>query len=246
MTGIGLEIGPTQRALKNKMQPNRRKRLESLPGWTWSRHEQLWQEGFAHLREFSLRFSHCRVPGGYKCEDGFGLADWVSNQKGKKDKMDPARRKRLEALPGWLWALPSDSQWEQRFSCLKEFSDRHGHCRVPCLYEAEDGSKLAVWVAKQRRREFKMDPARKKLLETMLGWSWGGLSDKWEVFFSELQKFSQREGHSRVTVNYRTDDGVPLGRWAAFQRGRFRRGKMEPDHRQRLEAMPGWVWRIEK
>ena len=65
----------------------------------------MWEEGFSHLKQFSDRHKHCRVTMEYRTEDGYRLGQWVKVQRRTKDKVDPDRRQRLEALPGWVWRV---------------------------------------------------------------------------------------------------------------------------------------------
>ena len=60
-----------------------------------------------------------------------GLAD----QRRAKDTMDPDRRQRLEALPGWSWDVLSD-QWEEGFSHLKTVFRTRGS--LPSAYGLQD------------------------------------------------------------------------------------------------------------
>ena len=101
-----------QRQAKNKMSLDRRKRLEMSPGWSWNVLSDRWEHGFSYLKEFAEREGHCRAPRSYKTKDGFRLGEWVSNRRKNKDTMDPHRRQRLEALPGWSWDARSDPKWE--------------------------------------------------------------------------------------------------------------------------------------
>jgi Helicase associated domain len=219
------------------MDAARRQRLEALPGWSWDPFSDQWEKGYSHLKHFSEREGHCWVPEDYKTDDGYPLGFWVHNQRHKA--MDALRRQRLEALRCWSWDRNSE-KWEEGYSCLKQFAEREGHCRVPHGYKTDDGYRLGAWVANQRTTEGKMEPNRRERLEALPGWSWDVSSDLWEESFSRLKQFSNREGHCRVLQRYKTKDGYRLGAWVAKQRNT--KDTMDPDHRQRLETLPGWSW----
>ncbi|RAU98777.1 helicase [Mycobacterium colombiense] len=89
---------------KGTLCSERQRRLEKLPGWTWTLSEDVWEERCALLEKFAAREGHTRVPQKH-VEEGIRLGIWVSVQRrdALADVMPPERRKRLEELPGWAW-----------------------------------------------------------------------------------------------------------------------------------------------
>jgi len=95
-----------QRLKRAELSEERVDRLESLPGWVWDKFAALWEEGYAHLRDFVEREGHAKVLRSFEAADGFRLGSWVATQRTKKrkEKLSGDKIKRLEDLPGWMWS----------------------------------------------------------------------------------------------------------------------------------------------
>ena len=161
---LGWEYGLTNREyITDTIEPDRRQRLEALPGWLWDPHSDKWEKGFSHLKQFSDRKSHCRVPVSYETDDGYPLGQWVNTQRTTKEIINLGRRRRLEALPGWSWDVRSE-QWEKCFSHLEKYSEKEGHCQVVQGFKTDDGFGLGKWITKQRGKKETIEPDRRQRL----------------------------------------------------------------------------------
>jgi superfamily II DNA or RNA helicase len=246
LTSNGFGLGRwvvNQRKDKENASVERMERLQAVSGWTWNTFDKKWELGLSYLTEFADRERHCQIPQKYRTTDGFRLGLWVSNQRAGKDDFPVEWKERLEAVSGWLWDARAD-QWELGFRYLAEFADREGHCRVNGNYRTTDGYRLGQWVSTQRRTQNELPIERRKCLETMPGWTWDALVEKWELGFRYLTEFADCEGNCRVSAKYQTSDGYRLGQWVQQQRNSWK--SMSAERKERLEALSCWLSQVSK
>jgi superfamily II DNA or RNA helicase len=231
-----------QRTKMSDMPPDRKALLEGLPGWSWDLFDEMWMKRYLRLREYAVVHKTCYVPFGYTDQDGFVLQQWVDVQRRRKDILSGDCVNRLESLPGWSWRSAIEDQWERGYERLNAYVAVTNNAAVSKSYICEDGFKLGAWVGTQRSNKNRLSEQSRSKLETLPGWSWDALSDKWEEGFRYLKEFADREGHAKVSLRYRTADGYQIGQWIATQRKR--KEKISPERKARLEALSGWSWDV--
>lgn len=226
-----------QRSNRSQMADLRRVRLESVPGWSWNAVEDSWMEHLEMLRAYAERHGNTNVPVDH-VEGGLRLGQWTRLRRREHKKLSSERQALLEALPGWFWGRKADHMWEQKYSVLRQFSDREGHARPP--YDHVEGDvKLGQWVVTQRAERDKISPERRARLEGLPRWTWTVSQDVWDDRYELVQRFAIREGHSRVAQKH-VEKGIALGSWVSTQRDK--QNKLSPERRAKLEALPGWTW----
>lgn len=241
----------SQRFARGQLSHDRQRLLEALPGWSWDRNRERWEDGFARLVEFAQREGHSNVPSKHE-EGGYDLGRWVRVQR-REQRDRRLRRDRehlLQAIPGWSWDRVRGplGQWDELFAKLAQFVEREGHARVPTAH-VEEGVELGQWVSDQRalqrlrRRRFNRE--RRSRLESLPGWAWNAFDGRWEERFAKLKQFVEREGHAAVPGGH-IEDEFTLGAWVTNQRRLLRKGQLSDERRRRLEALQGWVWRLRR
>jgi superfamily II DNA or RNA helicase len=236
INGIKLEPWITmQRAKVSALSRDQIERLNSL-GFSWDPHAEQWEANFSELKKFCMKEGHARVP--YRhAVNGLKLGSWVIVQRARKNQLTVDQIRRLNVL-NFSWD-PGAEEWELRFTTLKEFREREGHCDVP-RGVVLNGVKLGQWVHHQRNffREKKWLSAERIKKLDAIGFSWDPFADQWEKAFVELQRFHAQEGHCRVPRNLSVN-GLSLGSWVKSQR--LRTKLLTPERIKRLKSL-GFTW----
>lgn len=236
-----------QRKDRIRMPTDRVKKLEELPGWTWSASDEKWDIGYLNLLEFIKLNAGCSPPQKFKTSSGYPLGAWVSSQRVRKDSLSPDRISKLEEIPGWLWNSKEhdlDITFKKGIQSLKIFLQATGTPTPPAKYITDDGFSLGAWVARQRQR-FKrnsLDQLHISQLESITGWNWSPLEDRWKEMYDQLVTYIHQQGISVVEISSTLPEGSPLINWVYRQRAH--RADLTTEQIYLLESLDGWAWRV--
>jgi len=235
---LGRWVAKQRRALP-RLSPERVARLEHLAGWTWDTDASTWQEFFTLLVKFVKDEGHSRIPSDCIIEDK-KLGKWVENQRSRREGLTDEQVKLLESV-GFVWNT-KEAQWEDCFEALRAYAEHHNNFQIPKEFLVA-GVRLASWVKTQRHNynQHKLSDERISKLESIEDWTWNPRQQQWDDYFTTLEVFAKHQGDALVPNDY-VDDGVSLGKWIERQRSLYRQHKLSPDHRRRLEKLPGFAW----
>ena len=235
---LGIWVSNQRTAHHNeRMPPQRVQRLESLPGWAWTRPDTRWRDTFVELAE------HLQRSSGTYPNNRTMLGRWVFNQRRlfKRKQLDANRAEMLAALPGWTWnAL--DTQWDDNIAALTDYIVRTGHARPPQSHCTDSGFQLGRWVSDQRRQRKQLSDERRAQLQAMPGWTWNSREAQWAEFISKLSAFAAEHGHSYPPRDPARPDLVKLNQIVVSVRRPERKSRLTPEQRGQLEELPGWSW----
>jgi superfamily II DNA or RNA helicase len=198
---------------------------------------ETWFERYGELLAYKEKFGHCDVPKRSMGKDK-KLANWIVQQRvSKNDGTLSGEKIDLLDRLGFKWH-PYGHRWRTNYLALIDFKQRFGHCRVP--QEWKENRKLATWVCSQRvrRKAGELQSDRIEALDK-LGFDWAIDVATWEDRFKELCAYKDRFHNTRVPARW--SENRQLGAWVVDQRHDRRRGKIRPEHEQRLNEI-GFEW----
>lgn len=248
-TPEGYKLGIWVNAQRGKREPRgnrqgltrqRISRLEALPGWAWDVNDARWDEGLSHLDQYVREYGNTRMNGSYIAPDGFRLGNWVKHKRIIKEDLSAERQAQLEKFPDWVWNV-IDAKWEEGFSNLVTYVREFGNAKVHANYKAPGNQfPLGSWVSSKRATKDDLNKDQIDRLESLSGWTWNALDERWETGFQSLVIYIQKNGSSRVPARFIDETGYKLGSWVAKQRKDIDR--LAADKRDRLEKQPEWTW----
>ena len=161
------------RAKFDKLNPERRHRLQSLPVGQDYSHDVKWEKAYKYLAAYVEQHGDARVERAYVV-DGYPLGTWAMTQRleFKKGKLATERVNLLAALPGWDWDRRAN-KWEEGYDRLVKHIKEKGST-PPGSYVEDDGYRLGAWTNQQRQlgRSGKLAQDRLERLNKLRGWDW--------------------------------------------------------------------------
>lgn len=219
-------------------------------GMIWDSAQAQWEHHFGCAAVYYDEHGNLDVPISYITEDGFPLGRWLSQlrtaKRGKAQcRLTDEQIRQLDHI-GMQWEKRGDMAWQEGYQQAKAYYEQHGNLNVGSAYVTPEGFALGKWLSRQRSAfgdPGKGDTALTEERAAMLreiGLSLGK-TDSWDYRYSLVQKYADCHGDLRIPADYRTPEGIWLGKWLYLQRRELAfspsESKLTPDQRRKLREL---------
>lgn len=248
-TKDGVCLGAWYRGIRNQFKDGtlteeRRRKLESI-GIQWeSVLERTWAQFYELAKQYYSEHGNLNVRSNYETEDGVKLGTWIAGQRysKKKNRLSEEQIRLLDEI-GMSWQR-FESKWDTAYGYAKTYFDMNRTVDVPSTYITNDGFKLGVWMAGQRKKYAagKLKPMQIKRLEA-LQITWDLTDESWRRGYAHAEAYFKANGDLNVTGGYKSGDGYKLGVWIANQRTAYRQNRLTDEKIQKLKAI-GMHWSV--
>ena len=217
-------------------------RWESATDVSWNRYFEAAKAYFEKHGDLSIKHK-------YVTEDGLQLGHWLTNLRTSRKsgiRTGYLTGERIRALNqlGMQWDV-RDYLFERNYAAAMEYHRQHGDLNVPANYVDKNGVRLGLWLtnlrARRRKGELALTQEQIGLLNA-LGMRWVQKSGtSWQQNYEAVQTYWLTHGNLNISLTYKTDDGLMLGKWLARQRNLYKSGRLSEVRKRRLDEL-GIVW----
>ncbi|KAH9105507.1 hypothetical protein LEN26_014739 [Aphanomyces euteiches] len=150
--------------------------------------------------------------------------------------------------------------WEENIEALRIYKAIHGNLNVPIYYKVDTGDaewpeklwgkRLGYTVGTLRKRQERIDPERREILDSM-GFVWDAMQAKWEKNLLALETYKAIEGNLLVKHRFVVPDQDPA--WPK-DTWNMKLGVLVANCRKKKESLPrnihdaltamGFVWKV--
>ncbi len=214
---LGTWISNKKKNKKNGILPQYQEDILNNLWVDWSeKNDKSFWIGFSELKAFVKKFEHPNVPANFKTNSKLNLGNWclIQRRAYKRGTLSSEKAQLLEAL-GFSWNANAAQEERTWLEFLKQYQ---------ILTEVEADKKLTQWVNENldKFKNGELNPQRYFRLNSIgFNWSMVSKTNKIKVEKGNIYKlieinenlgaYIEKNAHSVVPSNYKTETGFPLG-----------------------------------